>query len=55
MNDYLFQVAMVINTSHDNFYDNLMNIVIYVLGYDTKNTIALSVQDIMQDIENKIK
>lgn len=55
MNDYLFQVAMVINTSHDNFYDNLMNIVIYVLGCDVEEAIALSVQDIMQNIENKIK
>lgn len=55
MNDYLFQVAMVINTSHDNFYDNLMNIVIYILGCDMKKVIALSVQEIMQNIENKIK
>ena len=55
MNDYLFQVAMVINTSHDNFYDNLMNIVIYILGYDLEKVIALSAQEIMQDIENKIK
>ena len=31
MNDYLFQLAMVINTSYENFHDNLLNIIIYVI------------------------
>lgn len=55
MNDYLFQLAMVINTSHDNFYENLMNIVIYILGYDVDNVVSLCIQEIANDIEKKIK
>ena len=31
MTDYLFQLAMVINTSHENFHENLLNIIIYVM------------------------
>lgn len=54
MNDYLFQLAMVINTSHDNFFENLMNIVIYILGCD-KNVVSLGIQEIANDIEKKIK
>lgn len=55
MNDYLFQLAMVINTSHDNFYENLMNIVIYILGCDVENVVSSSIQEIVNDIEKKIK
>ncbi len=55
MNDYLFQLAMVINTSHDNFYENLMNIVIYILGCDVENVVSLGIQEIVNDIEKKIK
>ena len=31
MNEYLFRLALVVNTSHSKFIDNLTNIIIYAL------------------------
>ena len=31
VNEYLFRLALVVNTSHSKFIDNLTNIIIYVL------------------------
>lgn len=55
MNDYLFQLAMVINTSHENFYENLLNIIIYVMYTIEREEDAVSFYEVAADIEEKIK
>ena len=31
MNEYLFRLALVVNTSHSKFIDNLTNIIVYAV------------------------
>lgn len=55
MNDYLFQLAMVMNTSHENFYENLLNIVIYVMESQEINIDAMNISEIKEYIDVNIR
>lgn len=55
MNNYLFQLAMVINTSHENFYENLLNIIIYVMSSQEKSDDAMKISEIQCCIEKNIR
>ncbi len=52
VNNYLFRLALVVNTSHAKFYDNLANIIVYVLYVDDKT--ELTVGEITQQILEKL-
>lgn len=55
MNDYLFQLAMVINTSYENFHDNLLNIIIYVMSSQESDVDAMSISAIAGCIDKNVR
>ena len=54
MNEYLFRLALVINTSHSRFNDNLANIVVYILFMSRDSSALMSVSEIQTGIRKKL-
>lgn len=52
INEYLFRLALVVNTSHSKFYDNLTNIIIYILYVE--QSADLSVNEIVLFAQEKL-
>ena len=54
MNDYLFRLALVVNTSHSKFNDNLASIVVYILFMDRESSALMSVSEIQAGIRRNL-
>lgn len=53
MNEYLFRMALVVNTNHDSFIKNLSNIVIYVL-YNEGSPKQYDLDQLREAIKSKV-
>ncbi len=51
MNEYLLKLALVVNTSHSKFIDNLTNIIIYVLYTYNSEGKQIKIEDLPKAIE----
>lgn len=51
MNEYLLKLALVVNTSHSKFIDNLTNIIIYVLYIYNSEGKQIKIEDLPKAIE----
>ena len=51
MNEYLLKLALVVNTSHSKFIDNLTNIIIYVLYTYNSERKQIKIDDLPKAIE----
>ena len=51
MNKYLLRLALVVNTSHSQFIDNLTNIIIYVLYTYNSEGKWVEIKDLPKAIE----
>ena len=51
MNEYLLRLALVVNTSHSRFIDNLTNIIVYVLYTCKSEGKKVKVDDLPKAIE----
>lgn len=51
MNEYLLKLALVVNTSHSKFIDNLTNIIIYVLYTHNSEGKQIKIEDLPKAIE----
>ena len=50
VNDYLFRLALVVNTSHSRFNDNLTSIIIYILYSQKEQTPVMNANEIAKAI-----